>query len=103
MNYKENFENFLSRMQKLLDNVKKQGHSIVRVDDLENTFPELVEIKDERMWKLIKKYAHCNISDIVLNADHITREQLESWLEGQSKSKNIDSGDLATLEIWEKL
>ena len=45
--------------------------------------PELKESEndDERMWKLIKKYAHSNISDMVLNADHITREQLESWLE----------------------
>ena len=46
--------------------------------------PELKESEDERMWKLIKKYVHYNISDIALNADHITREQLESWLEKQA-------------------
>lgn len=43
------------------------------------------ESEDERMWKLIKKYVHYNISDMALNADHITREQLKSWLEKQGE------------------
>ena len=50
---------------------------------LECQFPELKESEDERMWKLLKKYVHCNISDMVLEYDHITREELESWLEKQ--------------------
>lgn len=49
----------------------------------EYIFPELKENKDGKMWKLIKKYAHSNISDMALKADHITRKQLESWLEKQ--------------------
>lgn len=132
----EKIEDFLSRVQGLVDNAKKRGHIIVRVEDLENTFPELrksndeekpnggivledfnggdgfykinlaylskeqveeientvkkwhhkpIESEDERMWKLIKKYVHYNISDMALNADRITREQLESWLEKQGK------------------
>ena len=52
-------------------------------------FPDLKESKDEKMWKLIKKYAHYNISDMALEADHITREQLESWLEKQGEQKPI--------------
>lgn len=48
-------------------------------------FPELAESEDERMWKLIKKYVHFNISDMALNTDHITREYLESWVEKQSE------------------
>jgi len=52
------------------------------IDDI---VPELKESEDERMWKLIKKYAHYNISDMALEADHITREQLETWLEKQSE------------------
>lgn len=54
---------------------------------LENIFPELKESEDERILELIKKYVHYNISDMVLNADHITREQLEDWLENQSKKE----------------
>lgn len=54
---------------------------------LENIFPELKESEDERILELIKKYVHYNISDMALNADHITREQLENWLEKQSKKE----------------
>ena len=51
-------------------------------------FPELADSEDERMWKLIKKYAHCNISDMALNAGHITRKQLESWIEKQGEKES---------------
>ena len=44
-------EDFLDRMQGLLDNAKRQGHILVRVDDLENTFPELKESEDEKIRK----------------------------------------------------
>lgn len=59
------------------------------VTDIEYYFPELKENGDKQMWKLIKKYVHNNISDTVFNADHITRDQLESWLEKQGKQKTI--------------
>lgn len=49
----------------------------------EYIFPELKENEDGKMWKLIKKYVHSNISDMALKADHITRKQLETWLEKQ--------------------
>lgn len=65
-------------------------------------FPELKESEDERMWKLIKKYVHYNISDIALNADHITREQLESWLEKQGTSytkKDVDDAYLEGISV----
>lgn len=65
-------------------------------------FPELKESEDERMWKLIKKYVHYNISDIALNADHITREQLESWLEKQGTSytkKDVDDAYLESISV----
>lgn len=55
----------------------------------ERYFPELKESVDEQMWKLIKKYAHNNISDMALNADHITRNQLESWLEKQGEQNHF--------------
>lgn len=68
---------------------------------LETLIPELKESEDERMWKLIKKYAHYNISDTALEADHITREQLETWLEKQGEHANflskIQVGDKVTL------
>lgn len=45
------FEDFLDRMQGLLDEAKRQGHIIVRVEDLEKAFPELAESEDERIRK----------------------------------------------------
>ena len=60
----------------------------------EYIFPELKESEDERILELIKKYVHYNISDMALNADHITREQLEDWLEKQSKHlENYDEAE----------
>lgn len=54
---------------------------------IEQIFPEVKESEDEQMWKLIKKYAHYNISELALEADHITREYLESWLEKQGQGE----------------
>ena len=79
-----------------MENEKKYKEEVVRAtklwergditrENLEYIFPELKESEDEKMWKLIKKYAHYNISDMALETDHITREQLESWLEKQGE------------------
>lgn len=69
------------------------------------SFPELKESSDEKMWTLIKKYAHSNISDMVLNADHITRKELEDWLEKQAEQKQEWSSkdeDIFT-SLWDML
>ena len=47
MDNTKKFEDFLGRIQGLLDNAKKQGHIIVRVEDIEKTFPELIENEDK--------------------------------------------------------
>ena len=80
--YKKALEKIREGLQPLSDGAKIYG---VTRAFLEEVFPELKENEDKRMWELIKKYAHYNISDITLDADHITREQLESWLEKQGQ------------------
>jgi len=98
--YKEALEKIREGLQPLSDGTKISG---VTRAFLEEVFPELQESKDEKMWKLIKKYAHYNISDIALDADHITREQLESWLEKQGEQKsimNVPSREVI-LAIWD--
>lgn len=69
------FEDFLDRMQGLLDNAKKQGHIIVRIEDLENTFPELAESNDERIRKAIIGY--------IDHGQHygVSNEEMIAWLE----------------------
>lgn len=89
------------RYEEALDEAKAI-HKAIRQDlkpVIEKIFPELQELDDEQMWKLIKKYAHYNISDLALEADHITREYLESWLEKQGEQKSVE--DSLTLEEFE--
>lgn len=77
------------RYDKALDEAKAI-HKAIKKDlrpVIEQIFPELQESDDAKMWKLLKKYVHYNISDTVLEADHITREYLESWLEKQGEQK----------------
>ena len=92
--YEEKYKAALEKLQEALapckDGCKISG---LTRGCLENIFPELNESEDERMWKLIKKYAHYNISDMALEADHITREQLETWLEKQGDTNE-------TLSEW---
>lgn len=74
------FEDFLDRMQGLLDNAKKQGHIIVRIEDLENTFPELAESEDERIRKAI--------ISLIQNGGYMSKEEKAkafAWLEKQGE------------------
>ena len=77
------FEDFLDRMQGLLDDAKKQGHIIVRIDDLENAFPELKENKgseDENIRKDI-------VAAVETYGDFTQgrKEEIYTWLENQDK------------------
>ena len=90
------YDDRLEKARKWYDANTNEGYKGI----FEDIFPELKESEGERMWKLIKKYAHSNISDMALNADHITREQLESWLEKQGEKKSLD--DIAKEVIKDK-
>lgn len=85
MDYKKKFEDFLDKMQGLLNSAKKQGHIIVRVEDIENTFPELQESEDERIRTAIlnhlkKMWGNCK-DDIC--GVHV--EDAIAWLEKQGE------------------
>lgn len=78
------FEDFLDRMQGLLDNAKKQGDIIVRVEDLENTFPELKESENERIRKsLITFFQRFPYGS--LESAGISPKEAIAWLEKQGK------------------
>ena len=74
----KSFEDFLDRMQGLLDNAKKQGHIIVRVEDLENAFPELADSDDERIRKRI-------ITLINAHGQSMYKDEMLAWLEKQEE------------------
>lgn len=89
MNNIKKFEDFLDRMKGLLDNAKKQGHIIVRVEDLENTFPELRESEDERIRKAIIEFFE--LQDDNTTYSLVPKKDILAWLEKQGdKSVNID-------------
>lgn len=95
MNNVENFEDFLGRMQGLLDDAKKKGHIIVRVEDLENAFPELKESEDELTWltNYISDEAYSLSMDIRDYEDSIKLKKLRkalAWLEKQGKQEPKD-------------
>ena len=83
------FEDFLDRMRGLLNEAKKQGHIIVRVEDLENTFPELKESEDEK----IRKKLRLSSKGIATDADEdellygLPYNDIIAWLEKQGEQK----------------
>lgn len=84
------FEDFLDRMQGLLDNAKKQGNIIVRVEDLENTFPELKEkeSEDEKIRKELLesfKYQQRESRTDKEWLNGIKLSEVVAWLEKQGK------------------
>lgn len=81
------FEDFLDKMRGLLDNAKKQGHIIVRVEDIENTFPELKESEDEKIRKEIISYLH-NEKKVKRYISDIEFDKWIAWLEKQAEQKS---------------
>lgn len=41
MDYKEKYEEMFDKLNALIDDCKKKGHIIARVEDIESIFPEL--------------------------------------------------------------
>lgn len=96
----ERYDEISKEVKDFFDGKQKMYSDVEQT--LNHLFPELKESDDERMWKLIKKYVHYNISDMALNADHMTREQLESWLEKQGTSytkKDVDNAYLEGISV----
>ena len=106
MDYKEKFEVFLDKMQGLLDNAKKQGHIIVRVEDLENTLTELKEgDEDERIRKDIKRAISVALDYFYFDKE--TANNCLAWFEKQGKlvnflSKGLDNAHERIDELIQK-
>ena len=88
------FEGFLDKMRGLLDSARKQGHIIVRVEDLENAFPELAESEDERIKETLIKF-HKSTIDI----DGIKGNEIVDWLEKQGEQNDSDVKDYNSIDL----
>jgi len=83
MTQEEMVEDFLDRVQGLLDNAQKKGHIVIRVEDLENAFPELRESDDEKIRKALIAMVH-DRDDLWIDYD-IHKEEALAWLEKQGE------------------
>lgn len=72
----------LEKVKGLLTNAKKQGHIIVRIEDLENTFPELKEFEDEKIRKTLIAYFNTFVGDYY---GELKRKDILAWLEKQGE------------------
>ena len=89
MDYKGKFEDFLDKMQGLLDNAKKQGHIIVRVEDLENTLTEIKDgDEDDRIREELIKHLKDGVEGYMPAGDSEDYARWLAWLEKQGKEKS---------------
>ena len=81
------FEEFLDKMRGLLDNAEKQGHIIIRVEDLKNAFPELYESEDEKIRNVLLKtfaeYGH------EFEWHGIEVGKITAWLKKQGEKQSV--------------
>ena len=80
----EKFDDFLDKMKGLLENAKKNGHIVVRVEDIENAFPVLKESEseDEKIKKALIYHFRCD-GCICTNEYRIDNKDIRAWLEKQ--------------------
>ena len=98
MDYKEKYEEIFDKLNTLLDNCRKQGHIVARVEDIESIFPELKESEDERIRKeLIKNFKLLNGKQFKGQKwgvyEELLIDNVLAWLEKQGE--NIDRDKLA--------
>ena len=82
----KSFEDFLDRMQGLLDNAKKQGQIIVPIEDLENAFPELKDSEDERIRKALLSFCQNRAYNYPNDPKYANIGNWIAWLEKQGKN-----------------
>lgn len=72
----------LETLKRLVDKSKKQGHIIIRIEDIEAAFPELEESEDEKIRKNLIGYIK-GISKYEVCEE--TKDSWIAWLEKQGK------------------
>lgn len=70
----------IGKLQSLINNANKQGHIIIRIEDIENSFPELKEPEDDSIRKDIIRVLKGEIS-----FTEKENEKYIAWLEKQGK------------------
>lgn len=83
-----NYEDAIKKIKKLLDDAKKQGHIIIRVEDIENSFPELKKSEDDRiMRKIVTALCYYRNEGYM---SHTECDECKLWIKKQGEQKSID-------------
>ena len=93
-NYEKKDREVLERLKELLNDAKKQGHIIVRVEDIEKSFPELTETEDEKIRKTLIAF----FNDLHKTKSHcwgLPIPTILDWLGKQSEVVRLDE------QIWQ--
>jgi len=88
MNNMKEYESFLDRVHGLIFEAKKQGQGniSVRIEDLENAFPELTESKDEEIRRVIYGLVFTRPDSFFENG--FSKKEMLAWLEKQRKQED---------------
>ena len=90
MDYKKAYKEALEKIQELINKANKQGHIIVLVEDIENSFPELKESEDDKISREITEFILTYRIDEP-NDIECTNSWL-AWLEKQGEHKQKQDG-----------
>lgn len=86
------YKDAIKKIKKLLDDAKKQGHIIIRVEDIENSFPELKESEDDRIVKKIVA-ALCYYRNEG-NMSHTECDKCKLWLKNKLKKESTNTVEI---------
>lgn len=75
------YDETIGKLQSLINSANKQGHIIIRIEDIENFFPELKESEDDSIRKNIIRVLKGEISF----TSEKENEKYIAWLEKQCK------------------
>ena len=85
MDYEKKYNNIIDALQSLIDDVKKQGHIIIRIEDIENAIPDLKESEGEIVRKALMEMIY-DTPDIECEKIYkISKEKCIIWLEKQGE------------------
>lgn len=84
------YDEVIGKLQSLINNTNKQNH-IIRIEDIENSFPELKESEDDRIRKAIMEFFELQDNNITYS--FIPKKDILTLLEKQGSYTKKDVDD----------
>lgn len=105
MNCKDSYDEVINTLKTIIGNANKQGHIIVRIEDIENAIPELKENKNETILeKLIEGFKYHQMFNPKFG--DLYCPDIIAWLEKQKsveQNNTTDSQHKSALEAWKEM